>query len=348
MQSQYNVVFTGELKPGFDRDAVIKAFSQRFQCAEAKAIEVLDAGKAVIMKSAVAREVAEKYQDTLDALGLMVKLETHSTSSSAEVPPAATNPYQPPAANLQQSHADGEMTGPISVPFGHGVSWLGSAWRNHFTNNPIAWIAALIVIGVLSLVVQLIPLLGFIVSSLISPIFGAGFMIGASAQDKGEDFTVGHAFSGFQNATGQLVLVGVFYIIGLFVIILISAAIMGGSFAMFDMMEGDPAAIEAMMQNPAGFALPFLIMALLVIPLVMAYWFAPALVALDGLSALNAMKLSFVGCMKNVLPFLLYGIVLTVLMVLAVIPIGLGLLLLLPVMMASMYTSYRDIYHPAA
>jgi uncharacterized membrane protein len=48
------------------------------------------------------------------------------------------------------------------------------------------------------------------------------------------------------------------------------------------------------------------------------------------------------------LPFLLYGIVMIVLAILASIPLGLGLLVLIPVMLASMYTAYRDIYYPAA
>jgi uncharacterized membrane protein len=71
-------------------------------------------------------------------------------------------------------------------------------------------------------------------------------------------------------------------------------------------------------------------------------------VALDNISALAAMRMSFVGCLKNVLPFLLYGIVMLILSFLAAIPVGLGFLILFPVMMASMYTSYRDIFYPEA
>jgi uncharacterized membrane protein len=124
---------------------------------------------------------------------------------------------------------------------------------------------------------------------------------------------------------------------------------MGGSFAMLGMMgAGDPAATEAMAQNPSVMLLPVLVMMMLFIPLLMAYWFAPALVAIDGLSALAAMKLSFIGCIRNVLPFLLYGIVMFVLTIVASIPLLLGLLVLLPVMIASMYTAYRDIYYPEA
>jgi uncharacterized membrane protein len=93
------------------------------------------------------------------------------------------------------------------------------------------------------------------------------------------------------------------------------------------------------------FILPMLVGLALSIPLVMAYWFAPALVALEGVSAVSAMKLSFVGCLKNVLPFLLYGIIGLVLFILGAIPFGLGLLIILPVMMASIYVSFKDIYY---
>ncbi|MEN6587182.1 MAG: BPSS1780 family membrane protein, partial [Sulfuricella sp.] len=86
------------------------------------------------------------------------------------------------------------------------------------------------------------------------------------------------------------------------------------------------------------------VMALL-LPLLMAYWFAPALVLFDGLPAKQAMKLSFAACLRNVLPFTLYGVVGLVLFVLGSIPLGLGLLAVIPVLFAtSIYTAYRDIF----
>jgi uncharacterized membrane protein len=354
MESLFNVVFTGELKPGTDRDDFIKAFSQRFQCSEAKAAEVLDAGKAVMMKRSVSREVAENFRSVLEALGMVIRLEPQSTpqeSAPASPPdaaasPASANPYQAPTAQLQETGAEGEMTGPVSVPFSHGSSWISRAFSDYFKSNALGWIGAFVVFAVISIVIQLIPLLGMVVSSLLSPVFVAGMMLGAKAQDEGEDFTVGHLFAGFKESTGQLVLVGLFYLIGTIAVMLIAGIVMGSSFAMLGMMEGDPAAGQAMAQNPMAILLPVLVMLALLLPLMMAYWFAPALVALDGISAVSAMKLSFVGCLRNVLPFLLYGIVMFVLSILAAIPLFLGFLVLLPVMIASMYTAYRDIYYP--
>jgi uncharacterized membrane protein len=87
-----------------------------------------------------------------------------------------------------------------------------------------------------------------------------------------------------------------------------------------------------------------LIVAALLLPVMAAMWFAAPLVVFQELGAWEAMKQSFMGCMKNILPFLWYSVVLLLLSLLAVIPIGLGLLILWPVIAASLYTAYRDIY----
>ena len=95
---------------------------------------------------------------------------------------------------------------------------------------------------------------------------------------------------------------------------------------------------------PATIVLAMLLFFALILPLVMSIWFAPALVALNDVPAVQAMKLSFIGCLKNFLPFLLYGIVLFLLGILAIIPIGLGLLLLVPTMICAQYVSYKEIF----
>src|SRR5437660_21256 len=82
----------------------------------------------------------------------------------------------------------------------------------------------------------------------------------------------------------------------------------------------------------------------LLIMLIMAIWFAPALVMLGELSPGAAMKASFHGCLQNVIPFLVYGAVGIVLAVIATIPFGLGWFVLGPVAIASVYASYCDIF----
>jgi len=77
---------------------------------------------------------------------------------------------------------------------------------------------------------------------------------------------------------------------------------------------------------------------------VMATWFAAALIAFHEMSAVEAMKSSFAACLKNFLPFLVYGLILLIPSLVATLPLGLGWLVLGPVVAASIYTAYRDIY----
>jgi uncharacterized membrane protein len=91
--------------------------------------------------------------------------------------------------------------------------------------------------------------------------------------------------------------------------------------------------------------LALLFVLLLLVPLMMAYWFAPALVVLEDRLPLEAMKLSFSACWMNVLPFLVFGLAAFALLVVGMIPFGLGLLIVSPVLLASIYAGYRDVFY---
>jgi uncharacterized membrane protein len=73
-------------------------------------------------------------------------------------------------------------------------------------------------------------------------------------------------------------------------------------------------------------------------------WFAPALVFFNNMSPVEALKASFNACLKNTLPFLVYGLMVMVLLFFAALPVGLGFLVLIPVLAGSIYVSYRDIF----
>ena len=87
-----------------------------------------------------------------------------------------------------------------------------------------------------------------------------------------------------------------------------------------------------------------LLMMALLVPLLAAYWFAPALVVMHGMKPVTAMRESFFACFRNFVPFLVYGVVVFVLAIVAAIPLGLGYLVLVPVIFASTYIAYRQIF----
>ena len=364
MEQLYKVVFTGQLTPEADREEIISSLNRQFGTSVEKAKKLLEAGKKVLLKQRLDRDKAEKYRQALEDMGLVVTLEamasepaqsgitlepveTRNTADTDSVDQAESNPYAAPQSELEVETAGGDMIGPTRKPIGNGWRWVTRGFW-HFRQNPFAWVGAMVVWAVISVVVSLIPFIGSLAVTIFSPVVLAGFMIGAEFQDRGDDFKIGHLFAGFSSNLGQLVLAGVLYLVGLILCGVAIAIMMGGMFAMLGGMggmgEADPEMIAAVMSSPT-MMLSLLVGLGLMIPVIMAYWFAPALIALEGVSAIYAMKQSFMGCLKNVLPFLLYGIIGTVLLVLGFLPLALGLLIVIPIFVASIYASFRDIYY---
>jgi len=226
-----------------------------------------------------------------------------------------------------------------TVDAGRGWSWITEAFAL-FRRQPGLWILITVLLGITFITINMIPLLGSLASALLMPIFGAGLMLGCETLHQGGEFSINHLFAAFKQKTGDLVMVGVFNLIGWLIIGVAVFALLGGGVFMAMMRGG--------MQGASLSVLSMLIAMLLVaglsVPLYMATWFAPALIALQGLAPGAALKASFYACLKNMMPFLIYGLMLMVFGVLAAIPAGLGYLVLIPVLTASIYTSYRDIF----
>jgi uncharacterized membrane protein len=178
-------------------------------------------------------------------------------------------------------------------------------------------------------------------------------MAGCAAIDRGEPLQFDCLFQGFRSNTGNLVTVGVLYLVGVVLICVIGMVVLllgGGGAAISALAHsaGNPAAEqvfgELLMSSIGIVLLATCVVLLLFVPLLMALWFAPVLAMLDGVAPAAAMKCSFTASLRNWLPFTVYGIVVLVLMVVAAIPLMLGYLVLLPVLMGSVYASYRDIF----
>jgi uncharacterized membrane protein len=101
---------------------------------------------------------------------------------------------------------------------------------------------------------------------------------------------------------------------------------------------------EQLQSMGIGLVLGVLVALALAVPFAMAFWFAPALVVIHDLGAIEALKLSFLGCLRNIIPFLLYGIIAFVLFMVATLPLMLGWLVMIPVLFGSTYAGYKDIF----
>jgi len=227
------------------------------------------------------------------------------------------------------------------VPAGHGWTWIAGGWEL-LKRRPGTWVAIAIIAIVIGIAFYFMRSFGTILSILLTPVFTAGFVIGAKALDEGRELKIAHLFAGFTNRFAALIAVGAIYLALLFAIVVVSALVTGVS--VWVMLGAGPDLASATLSELTAYLLAWLIALALMVPVFMAVWFAPPLVVFDGLGALDALKASFRGCLKNIVPFLIYGLIVFGFAILASIPFLLGWLVLAPVIGASIYTSYRDIY----
>jgi hypothetical protein len=255
------------------------------------------------------------------------------------------NPYRTPAAPvadvLDDAAPDGNyVDGGRDVESGRGWGWIRDGWTL-FRRQAGMWIVLTILFFLIVMSMQFVPVLGMIASVLLVPVFVAGLMTGAQTVSRGGELELAHLFAGFRRNTGQLMLVGVIGFVLTFIAMIPMTLVMGaGLFVAGATSSSIPA-------FGAATLLALLISLALLVPINMAMWFSSALVILQDHSAARAIGQSFRGCLKNIVPFLLYGIILFFFAMIAAIPFGLGWLVLGPVVLCSVYIAYRDIYFTA-
>ena len=228
------------------------------------------------------------------------------------------------------------------LPAGSAWGWIVEGWRL-FVRAPLMWIVSIVVIFVIAIVVNFVPLIGTLAFQLFQGVFGAGFVVACRSLEKGGEFELEHLFAGFTRRLGSLLMVGLLFLLGWIGIALVFMAFVGLSI-LSALMGGDASAAMAAFAASGSMLLGVLVMLGLMVPLMAAYWFAPALVIMHDITPVAAMKESFFACFRNFIPFLLYGLVMTVGAFLAVLPFGLGLLVWVPVAIASTYVAYRQIF----
>jgi uncharacterized membrane protein len=259
------------------------------------------------------------------------------------------DPYAAPRADLRQPPGQGRFSGPRKVPTGHGLGWIVRGFW-HFKTAPVAWLLITALFISISIVVGMVPYIGGLLTSVLGPMLIGGVMFGAREQEQGRELRLEHLFTGFSVQSGQLALVGVLYLAGVIAIAVLGGIVLGAALmpvvpgADTELLQTQDAELLLDMMGPS-LLLGLLVISLLFIPLIMAVLFAPALVILDGLPASEAMQQSFSGCLKNVLPFLIYGLISLVMVFVGSIPFGLGLLVVWPILTAAVYVAYRDIYY---
>lgn len=208
---------------------------------------------------------------------------------------------------------------------------------------------------------NILPVIGAVAASLVIPGLSVGLMQAARNVERNQPAGLQTLYGGLKENTKTLIGLGALYLCSTLAILGASTLADGGDLLRY-MLASNP--VERAAVEDADFLLPSLVVMILLVPVIMAYWFAPVLAAWHRLSLGRSLFFSFVACLLNWRPFLAYGI--GVLLFAGIIPgILLGVLLALfpgaqgvitslvtvpialivaPVIFASFYASYRDIF----
>lgn len=224
-----------------------------------------------------------------------------------------------------------------------GLDWYACGWKI-FQPQWLMWIVAgLIFIGI-SIACMLIPLIGSFIYHAAMPALLAGLMHAAREVERGKELDAGFLFEGFRDPERRtpLLILGSVWLGCVIVGTIVFFAIVGTS--TIAAIVGQDLQSEAMRHIGLSLALGLLVMLAIQLLGAMALFYSVPLVMFDKVPPLEAIQASFRACMVNFLPLLIYGLALIVLGVLAMLPLFLGLLVLVPWSFCANYCSYKAVF----
>jgi uncharacterized membrane protein len=228
----------------------------------------------------------------------------------------------------------------------------------------VRWLLLLLAYYFIIVAINLVPWVGAYVAPLLKPVFAVGFLAAAWSQERGQPPTIGHLFRGFRANLAALLPLGVVFVAGMTASVFATSWIDGGT--VLEVLAGRARPDEALFAR-GDVQAAMLFGALCALPVLLALWFAPALVVFQDCGASRALATSFRAAVANWRPLLVYGLLLffygivlpaaVATLIAATAPheaaYAILMLVLLPYLAffvatlnISDYVSYRDVFHP--
>ncbi len=231
------------------------------------------------------------------------------------------------------------LPSPKTVSAGRCLDWLVIGWQL-FLRDPIRWAIVAALFFVVLALISVVPLIGWAITLIAFPVLGAGLVAVADDVACGKPLRIDTVFDGLRADAGKHIMVGVFHLVAALLIGFV-ALLIGASAALTGALIGPLAAVGL---TTGGIMLAVVVFTALWIMVVMALWFAPALIRFHGAEPLDALTHSINACVRNLPVFFVLALGLYVLTWMAMIPAGLGLLILIPVIAGAHHAAYLDIF----
>jgi hypothetical protein len=233
---------------------------------------------------------------------------------------------------------------PRKVAARQGWQWVLEGFRL-YRKNPLLLSAAFGLLFGVVMALGMIPMVGESLSELASPLMVASFMAAYRALDEGRELELSQLLAGVQGSAIPLMAVGAVQLLGA---LLIGKVMLAMGFDPEAVMAAaksgtaSPAEMQAMLNQ----AMPAVLTGLtLFTPLIMATWFAPALILFGGARPAVALGVSLKAVARNWAAMMMNSLALGLLLfVAALVPMLLGLLVAMPVLFGSLYASYQAIF----
>jgi hypothetical protein len=229
-----------------------------------------------------------------------------------------------------------------SVDISRGIGWWAGGWAL-FARNMGMWVLlSLILIGIF-IALAFVPVVGMLAATVLTPVFVGSWLMAARKVETGAALEVADLFGGFRQRLTPLLVLGAL-LLGATVVIVAAMGLLGFGAALGMMSGGAQGSATGLLAAAGAGMLALLVGFVLGFVVAIAFWFAPALVVFADMPPVDALKASVSASLKNIGPFLVYGLLYMAGAVLASIPFGLGWLVLVPVLLLTVYVSYVDVF----
>ncbi|HDX8377804.1 TPA: hypothetical protein RQM98_000039 [Aeromonas salmonicida] len=230
---------------------------------------------------------------------------------------------------------------PARHPIGRGWVWVRSGF-DIFNKGMGVSVAMVLIWFAVGLLLDRLPA-GGLISQLLYMVWGAGWVVVAQRGYEGNELKFADFFAGFRNKLTPLILGGLL-VLALFTLIGLICLGLLSMWGLTSLLTQDPESMVVSVAQAQGLLLCLLLGLALLIPVLMAITFAPALIYFHDMGILQAARLSFRGCLTNMWPFLWWGLITAGLMLFGAALMLIGLLVVIPALNYSIYVAYREIY----
>jgi hypothetical protein len=189
-----------------------------------------------------------------------------------------------------------------------GIVWLTQAY-GMFKQQRLAWVVLLLAYYLVLILLRAIPVLGPYAMTVMKPVFAVGLLAGAWTQERGSPPKLSQLFQGFRANLWALLPIGLFFVVGITIAVFASSLVDGGKLLDF-LSVGGAMTEEQLAAALAGGSLQvgMLFSALLAIPVLIATWWAPALVVFQDAGPGPALLASLRAALANWKPLSIYAL----------------------------------------